>query len=45
MLGRYGRTGRGEHELRTPWGIAVDRATNRIRIADTGNRRIVELRR
>ena len=42
VVGRYGTTGRGEGQFWTPWGIA---ATNegRLVVADTGNRRIVEL--
>jgi DNA-binding beta-propeller fold protein YncE len=42
LLGRYGRTGGGTGEFATPWGISVD-SRGRIRVADTGNRRIVEL--
>lgn len=42
LLGRYGTTGTGEGQMNTPWGIAVD-GTGRIIVADTGNRRIVEL--
>lgn len=42
LLGRYGRTGTGHGEFKTPWGIAVD-SKLRVRVADTGNRRIVEL--
>jgi hypothetical protein len=42
LLGRWGAPGRGEEELATPWGLAVD-ARGRIIVADTGNRRIVEL--
>ena len=42
LLGRYGRTGNGVGEFATPWGISVD-SKRRIRVADTGNRRIVEL--
>jgi ABC-type multidrug transport system ATPase subunit/sugar lactone lactonase YvrE len=43
LLGRYGTTGPGEGQFSTPWGIAVDRQS-RLYIADTGNRRLVELR-
>ena len=42
VLGRYGRTGSGLGQFTTPWGIAVD-ARGRVFVADTGNRRIVEL--
>ena len=42
ILGRYGTTGTGLGQFATPWGIAVD-AHKRIYVADTGNRRIVEL--
>ncbi len=41
VLGRYGGPGHGAGKLRTPWGIAVH--GRRLCIADTGNRRIVEL--
>ncbi len=43
LLGRFGAVGRGRGELHTPWGIAVD-SEMRMLIADTGNRRIVELK-
>jgi DNA-binding beta-propeller fold protein YncE len=43
LLGRFGSTGRGEGQFHTPWGIAID-SQLRIRVADTGNRRIVELK-
>lgn len=42
LLGRYGKTGSGSGRFVTPWGIAVDSHT-RVRVADTGNRRMVEL--
>lgn len=42
LLGRYGTTGSGLGQFATPWGIAVD-AQKKIYVADTGNRRVVEL--
>lgn len=42
LQGRYGRTGRGTGEFWTPWGL-TQAADGRIIVADTGNRRIVEL--
>jgi ABC-type multidrug transport system ATPase subunit len=42
LLGRYGSSGSGEGQFATPWGIAIDRQS-RIYVADTGNRRLVEL--
>lgn len=42
LLGRYGTTGSGLGQFATPWGIAVD-AQRKIYVADTGNRRVVEL--
>jgi len=43
LLGRYGTTGTGLGQFSTPWGLAV--SANKIFVADTGNRRIVELTR
>ncbi|MDA0660441.1 MAG: hypothetical protein O2931_10510 [Planctomycetota bacterium] len=43
LVGRWGTTGTGDAHFSTPWGLAVD--ANRILVADTGNRRIAELRR
>jgi DNA-binding beta-propeller fold protein YncE len=43
LLGRWGSAGPGEEQVTTPWGMAAD-ATGRVIIADTGNRRLVELR-
>jgi len=43
LLGRFGSPGTGEGQFRTPWGIAID-SKMRLLIADTGNRRIVELK-
>lgn len=42
VLGRYGTTGTGLGQFSTPWGIAIDAQKN-IYVADTGNRRVVEL--
>ncbi|HLJ11080.1 MAG TPA: ATP-binding cassette domain-containing protein [Planctomycetaceae bacterium] len=42
LLGRYGTTGSDEGHFWTPWGIAVD-GESRVYVADTGNRRLVEL--
>jgi DNA-binding beta-propeller fold protein YncE len=42
VVGRIGSTGHGEVQFATPWGLAVD-SRGRIWVADTGNRRIVEL--
>jgi len=41
LVGRYGSAGTGEGEFRTPWGLAARR--DRVYVADTGNRRVVEL--
>ena len=43
-LGSFGSTGHGVGEFSTPWGLAVD-SDGRIVVADTGNRRLVELQR
>lgn len=42
LLGRYGAPGTGLGQFATPWGLAVTPAGN-VLVADTGNRRIVEL--
>jgi iron(III) transport system ATP-binding protein len=44
LLGRFGSPGRGEGQFATPWGIDVD-PKGTILVADTDNRRIVELLR
>lgn len=43
-LGTFGSTGHGVGEFSTPWGLAVA-SDGRIVVADTGNRRLVELQR
>ena len=43
LLGRFGSVGTGTNQFSTPWGIAVD-SEGRVIVADTGNRRIVELK-
>ena len=42
IIGQYGHEGRGHNELWTPWALTVS-DDNRVFIADTGNRRIVQL--
>lgn len=42
VVAQYGSTGSGQGQFATPWGLAVDRR-GRIWVADTGNRRIVEV--
>jgi DNA-binding beta-propeller fold protein YncE len=42
VLDRFGKAGRGTHEFSTPWGMAMD-GTGRVWVADTGNRRMVEV--
>ncbi len=42
LVGRYGQEGRGAGQFWTPWGIAVS-PSGEIAVADTGNRRVVEL--
>jgi ABC-type glutathione transport system ATPase component/DNA-binding beta-propeller fold protein YncE len=41
LLSRFGTSGVGEGEFKTPWGLAVS-GDSRVFVADTGNRRIVE---
>ncbi len=41
LVGRFGSPGTGEGQFRTPWGLAA--RGDRVYVADTGNRRIVEL--
>jgi ABC-type Fe3+/spermidine/putrescine transport system ATPase subunit len=42
VLGRFGHPGRDEGEFATPWGMARQE-DGRILVADTGNRRLVEV--
>jgi len=42
LLAQYGRTGSGEGEFGTPWGLCID-PRGRIFVADTKNRRLVRL--
>ena len=42
LLGRFGSAGTDDGQFRTPWSIAVD-SQSRLRVADTENRRVVEL--
>ncbi len=42
LLARYGRTGGGEGEFGTPWGLCID-PQRRVFVADTKNRRLVRL--
>ena len=42
VLGRFGSPGSDKGKFATPWGLAVD-SRMRVLVADTGNRRIVEL--
>jgi iron(III) transport system ATP-binding protein len=42
LVGQYGRSGSGEGEFATPWGLTID-SRLRVRIADTKNRRVVTL--
>jgi len=43
LLGRFGSNGSAIGQFRTPWGIGVE-GSNCLRVADTGNRRIVEIK-
>ncbi|MCB1094246.1 MAG: hypothetical protein KDN22_01585 [Verrucomicrobiae bacterium] len=42
IISQFGSTGRGREQMVTPWGIAVD-SLGRIRVADTGNRRLLAI--
>jgi len=43
VLGRFGSPGTGNGQLRTPWGLAAVGA-GRVLVADTGNRRLLDVR-
>ncbi len=43
LLGRFGANGSGDGQFKTPWGLAVDKHA-RVFVADTGNRRLVQLK-
>lgn len=43
LLGVYGRQGAATGQFHTPWGVTVD-SRGHIRVADTGNRRLVAMR-
>lgn len=42
LKGRFGKTGSELNQFRTPWGLTVTN-DHRVFVADTGNRRVVEL--
>ncbi|MFT5122520.1 MAG: iron(III) transport system ATP-binding protein [Kiritimatiellia bacterium] len=42
LMGRFGTSGYGAGQMTTPWGLDVDDAL-RVLVADTGNRRLVEI--
>jgi len=42
LLGRFGTRGTAAGEFETPWGLSVDNQ-GRVLVADTGNRRIVQV--
>jgi ABC-type multidrug transport system ATPase subunit/sugar lactone lactonase YvrE len=42
VIGRYGASGTGDRQFSTPWGMTMD-GHGRVWVADTGNRRLVEL--
>lgn len=43
LVARYGSIGANSEQFTTPWGITVD-ANRNVYVADTGNRRIVQLK-
>jgi DNA-binding beta-propeller fold protein YncE len=44
VLGRWGQIGSDKGQLTTPWGLAMG-GDGQLVVADTGNRRLVEIRR
>jgi ABC-type nitrate/sulfonate/bicarbonate transport system ATPase subunit len=44
LAGSFASLGRGSGQLSTPWGLGID-ASGTVLVADTGNRRLVELTR
>ena len=42
VIGRFGSQGAKKGQFLTPWGLDID-SQGRIRVADTGNRRLVSL--
>jgi ABC-type multidrug transport system ATPase subunit/DNA-binding beta-propeller fold protein YncE len=42
LMGRFGKSGSGLNELTTPWGLTSTK-DGRVFIADTGNRRVMEI--
>ena len=42
LIGRWLSVGQGADQIRTPWGLAL--CGDRIMVADTGNRRLLEVR-
>jgi len=42
VLGRFGKQGAKSGQFSTPWGLTID-SQGRLRVADTGNRRLVSL--
>ena len=44
LLGAFGKQGSASGQFSTPWGVTVD-SRGALRVADTGNRRLVALSR
>ncbi len=42
LMGRFGKSGSGLNEMTTPWGLTSTK-DGRVFIADTGNRRVMEI--